>query len=245
MQKFDPSVFPLFEPPIGLNLIRDIPFVPYEGIINAANVQEDIIAKRSFPEKPIVLPNYAQFIAPTADIDANTSYGQYHSSLGKSQLGVPVISWIDLKDQNDQVVFSISDCLITVSQKPRVVKTFSIGKDGSTKTWIGQDDYLITIDGLITNVNSDGTSAAAMQGIYPSSPMLALQQLIKDQGYNLGIGCYSPYLELFGDSGIQFIVITGANFPQDEGGYSQQRFSIEAISDSYNDADVIYSPYIP
>lgn len=186
------------------------------------------------------------------DYQTKSPFGNYEGTLGTSQLGIPTICWIDFYDQHiDPLtnavtyikILSISECLVAVEQNPRINKTYCLGKDGSTKTYIGMDDYNILIDGFVFNVNDDGTSAGNMEGVYPKDRMNKLQHLIQNQGSTYGIKIYCPYLEQFGETGIQFIVVTKSSFPQEEGGYSQQKFQITAISDSFNDLDSLYSPY--
>lgn len=196
---------------------------------------------------PIITP--AQ-LSPQSDLQKNTPYG-YSSTLASSQLGIPVVSWIDFKDNNGNILLTIAECLITVKQDINLTKTYSSGKDYSVKTYIGKKDYEIEIEGYLFNVNPTGTNAGGMDGIYPAQRMNILQSIISNQGTNLGINIFSPVLELFGDTvgsvvtGIDYIVITNCEFPQEEGMYSQQKFTITAVSDSINDSSVIWSPYIP
>jgi phage protein U len=128
---------------------------------------------------------------------------------------------------------------MTVNQRPRVSKQYTIGADGSVKTYIGQDDYEITLEGYIFNNSGDG-KAAAYDGVYPRERMDKLQNIINGQGTTLGLHVQSPYLDMFG---IDYLVVTNSEFPQEEGGYGQQRFNITCISDSYADSDKLYSPY--
>lgn len=196
---------------------------------------------------PIITP--AQ-LAPQSDLQKNTPYG-YSSTLASGQLGIPQVSWIDFKDNQNNIILTIGECLITVKQDINLIKTYSSGKDYSVKTYIGKKDYEIEIEGYLFNVNPNGTSAGGMDGIYPAQRMNLLQCIISNQGSNLGVNVFSPFLELFGDTvgsvvtGIDYIVITNCEFPQEEGMYSQQKFTITAVSDSINDSSIIYSPYIP
>lgn len=202
--------------------------------------------------KPIITP--AQ-LSPRTDLQNSTPYG-YSTTLASGQLGIPVTSWISFlrnagPPTEDNIILTIAECLITVSQKPKVIKTYSVGKDYSVKTYIGKEDYEIEIEGYLFNIKADGSSSAGIEGIYPADRMNTLQTILGNQGQNLGINVFSPVLELFGDvvgryvSGINSIVVTNSEFPQEEGMYSQQKFTISAVSDSLSDSDIIYSPYIP
>lgn len=199
----------------------------------------------ALPFIPIILPTQ---LAPNTDLQNSTPYG-YSTNLARSQLGVPVISWIDFFDNSGVKILTIAECLISVRQRPKVVRTYSAGKDGSVKTWVGKDDYEISIEGYLFNEKANGY-IDVIEGIYPADRMNTLQTILGNQGVNLGIKVFSPYLELFGDvvgnyvSGINYIVITSIDTPMLEGEYSQQKFIIEALSDSINDSSVIFSPYI-
>ncbi len=198
--------------------------------------------------------NFTPHIPITTDIEKKTPYNNgITMTLPQCQLGIPVISWIDFfAADNITKILTIAECLITVTQTPKIVKSYSQGKDGSVKTYVGMDDYQINIDGYLFNLTD-------VEGVYPNQKMTALQNILTNQGANFGIKIFSPYLQLFGDpasntqninglvspAGIQYIVITNIDCPQEIGGYSQQKFTIEAISDSQNDANILYSPYIP
>lgn len=213
------------------------PFVPVLATVNAIDRDATITANNANKIPPDT--SYAtskNLIPPINDIEANTPYGTGgNNQLAVGQLGKKVISWIEFKGAgDDDGPLYITNCIIQVEQKPKIVKTNFIGKDGSVITYIGQDVYQISIEGYVDN--KDGIM------IYPISDVDNLLKCIASQGTTLGLNIYSPYLNLF-DTGIDWIVITNYDFPQEMGGYSQQKFTIEAISDHYNDADAIASPY--
>jgi hypothetical protein len=194
---------------------------------------------------PNIPLNLFPFTPLTTDLQNKTPFSIPYSDLGKTQLGVPAISWITFNDfivNGQNIPLQISECLISVTQRPRVTKSYCVGKDTSTKTYIGLDDYEINIEGYIYNVSIDG-SATNMEGIYPIGRVDALLRALAQQGRTYGLSVDSPKLNIFGDSGIDYIVITDLQLPEEEGQYSQQKFSITAISDSLNDAHSIYSPY--
>lgn len=184
--------------------------------------------------KPNITPS---MLNPKTDLQNKTPYG-VQTNLSVCQLGTPVISWVQF--YNDTNNLTIAECVITVNQSPNVTKTKALGKDGSVKTYIGKNDYEITIEGYLFNLTAPG-----IEGVYPTQRMNMLQSFLNNQGNTFGIQIYSPYLELFDNTGIQWVVITNVEFPQEEGMYSQQKFTIDCISDSYNDAALLYSPYIP
>lgn len=180
------------------------------------------------------------------DLEKKSPFGTQRTSLGRTNLGVPAISWISFYGGADNLteLLQISECLITVTQNPRIIKQNTISSNGSVKTWIGLEDYEIQIEGYIFNVNPDGSSAANMEGIYPKQRMQALNSLIVNQGQNLGISIVCPFLNLFGEEGgIDFVVVSKVDIEQEEGQYSQQKFSMTLESDSYPDSMKIFSPY--
>lgn len=204
---------------------------------------------------PIISP---EDLSPKSDLENKNPYGLGNGqTLATGQLGIPVTDWIDFFDSSGNKILTIVECMITVTQNPKVSRSYSVGKDYSVKTFIGMDDYNITIEGYIFNVNKDGTSAGNLTGIYPADRVKTLLGLMANQGFNYGISVYSPYLTLFGDSpsnpnqsgqkyyltGIDRLVITNIDIPQEEGGYSQQKFSISAISDSAKDINILYAAY--
>lgn len=233
------NVFPFFEPTAIAPPGQPIS-IPYEATLNIieAGVKKEALKS----QKLIVNDSFVKpYLPPVSDFDASSPYG-IDQSMPYSQLGEKVISWIDFI-KNDtfpaETLLTIAECIITVNQRPRITKQYTIGADGSVKTYIGQDDYEITIEGYIFNNSGDGT-AAAYDGVYPRKRMDTFQEIINGQGSTLGIRVYSPYLDLYD---IDFLVVSICEFPQEEGGYGQQKFNLVCQSDTYADSDKIYSPY--
>lgn len=110
---------------------------------------------------------------------------------------------------------NIETVLITVEQPIRVIKTEIQGRNGTVKEYIGADDSRITINGVITSKN----------GVYPREETKRLKAWL-DAPVAKGIVAW--WLD---NLGISSIVIENYSIPQTEGYYSQQFFSIQAVSD--------------
>lgn len=113
-------------------------------------------------------------------------------------------------------IFPIDTVLFSVTQTKNIIKTPISGRDGTIKEYIGMGDYNINVKGVI----------AGGRGRYPVE---AVDNLLEFLNYNQSIKIYSKYLnERFN---IDEIVITDFDIAQDEGGYSQQKFEFNALSD--------------
>jgi len=147
------------------------------------------------------------------------------TELYKSALGTPVLTNIQFLGQNwkDQYgksqtykTLTFDAILITVNQSKNIVKTDIQGRDGTIKEYIGKGDYAVTISGIIT----------AKNGHYPKDEVKDLKRMLDA---NIAIPVVSWYLQ---NLDISNIVITDYEIAQEEGGYSYQKFSISALSDT-------------
>ena len=105
--------------------------------------------------------------------------------------------------------------LITVEQPIRVVKTEIQGRNGTVKEYIGADDSKITINGIITGNN----------GVYPRDEVARLKRWL-DAPVSKDIVAW-----WMGNLGIDKLVVENYSFPQVQGGYSYQMFSVDCVSD--------------
>lgn len=105
--------------------------------------------------------------------------------------------------------------LISVVLPRNIVKTVIQGRDGTVKEYIGESDAQISITGVICGLN----------GHYPIDEVNQLKQVIKAP---IAIDVVSTYLQ---NLDIHSIVFEDREIAQDEGGYSYQRFSLNASSD--------------
>lgn len=106
--------------------------------------------------------------------------------------------------------------LVNVNFPRNIVKTTIQGRNETVKEYIGEGDAQITFSGVIVGKN----------GQYPKTDVNTLWQIIKAP-VAIPISC--AYLLQFG---IYSIVFEDRTFGQDEGGYSYQSFSLNAISDT-------------
>ncbi len=145
--------------------------------------------------------------------------------LYRSKLGTPVYTNLQFtgKTYEDQYgktrtfkTLTFDAVLITVSQSKNIITTAIQGRDGTVKEYIGMGDYIITIQGIITAEN----------GRYPIDEVRDLKQMLDAP---IAVEVVSWYLQ---NLDIANIVIKDYDIPQQEGGYSFQRFTINALSDT-------------
>lgn len=158
-------------------------------------------------------------------------------SIATSKLGTPVFTDLTLKYIEPYTDFlgklitppttdiRLDTIILTVDQAVKIVKTEIQGRDGTVKEYIGKDDAKITINGVITGGN----------GVYPINEVNALKKWL-DAPVSKGVT--ARWLD---NLGITQIVVESYSFPQVEGGYSYQMFSIQAISDTPVELKIIQS----
>jgi hypothetical protein len=141
-----------------------------------------------------------------------------------SMLGTPVYSNLDVQggsytDNNGNTItypsLTLDAVLFVVTQSKNIVITNIQGRNGSIKEYIADDDYNVTITGIIAGGNN----------VYPKNEVLALKKVLDSP---TAININSWFLNQFG---VHTIVIKDYNFGQEAGRNSQQAFSISAISD--------------
>jgi hypothetical protein len=108
-----------------------------------------------------------------------------------------------------------SSVLLSVNQPKNLIRTKIQGRDGDVIEYIGMGNYEVTINGIITGSN----------GVRPIQDILDLKSVL-DAPRSIDVA--SAYLQALN---INKLVIESYTFEQQEGGYSYQTFSINAISD--------------
>lgn len=166
-----------------------------------------------------------------ADIDGSTTYG-IGTPLPVSNIGTPVQNFLKFNggtysSLNDNTsitmpTFQILNCVISVRQAKNIVLTKVNGRNGTVKTYMGMDDYVIRVKGVLTSDN----------GIYPIDDANALLTRICTSPISIPISC--PYLQRVFN--INYVVIQGFEAPQEEGGYSNQQFELDLLSDDNSDS---------
>ena len=153
-------------------------------------------------------------------------YNIVDPSLYLSEIGTPVYTNIELLSETYETnvkgkfistpQLRFDAILLTVSQAKKIIKTEIQGRNGSVKEYIGDDDYQVQINGVITGSN----------GHYPLERVSQLKQILDAP---VAIPIASTYLN---NLGIHSLVVESYQLDQDAGGYSYQKFSISCISDT-------------
>jgi len=146
-----------------------------------------------------------------------------------SPLGTPVMQDLtlgaatytdrDTMQRKSTKPLTLINFLLRCSMTKKIVKTEIPGRNGTIKEFIGEDDWQITINGLMVADNGVST----MDEIISYKNILTANSLLP---LSIPVVCtYLNNLDIFN------IVIEDFTLEQDPGGYSQQRFTINALSD--------------
>lgn len=135
----------------------------------------------------------------------------------KSKLGTSIFSDLQFVEAGGVKHIPIDCALFDIHQPKQIVRTPIQGrKGGRIKEYIGEDDFDITIRGVICGDN----------GVYP---LEAVKNLVRFCRYDQSLGIISQYLNEVWD--ISEIVIYDYRFEMPEGSQSYQKFEIQAWSD--------------
>lgn len=118
--------------------------------------------------------------------------------------------------------FQCDDILFSVSQSKKIITTEIQGRDGTVKEYIGLDDYQIQMTGRISG----------SYNVYEKE-LVAQLKTILSVGQPLAVSSW--YLQ---NLGITEIVVKDFSFGQNEGEYSTQYFTINAMSDNVIEASI-------
>lgn len=174
----------------------------------------------------------AAFFPPA--VQADDKIGNAKSYLGTTVMSNLSIAGTSYTNGNGQG-FSFPELnfdavLFEVTNTKNIIYTPIQGKDGTVKEYIAGGDYDIQVKGIVTGLNGkypDKYNGA--QSGTPGDTINVVDNLITAMNCNTELTINSWYLtNLFG---IYTIVITGFELYQEEGNYSQQRFSFTAKSD--------------
>jgi hypothetical protein len=144
----------------------------------------------------------------------------YNSSLGTPVVTNLIFDSVTYTDFNTNKKIStqlmqFDTVLCTVSRPTIIVKTQINQRAGTVKEYITKDDFVVTINGIITGGN----------GQRPTEEINELTAILESP---VAIPVSSKFLN---DFGIYNIVVTDYSMPQTAGGWSKQEFTINAISD--------------
>ena len=147
------------------------------------------------------------------------------SELYKSELGTSVYADVTFDSVNYTDIsgrevttpkMKFAAILVSVAFPRRTVKTEIQGRNGTVKEYIGEDDAQVSFRGVITGSN----------GSYPQVEVSRLKDLIKAP---VAIPVICAFLQ---NLDIDTVVFEDRQLEQEEGGYSYQTFSLNAISDT-------------
>jgi hypothetical protein len=108
--------------------------------------------------------------------------------------------------------------VIRVTNRKTIVETALVGRVGTVKELIGQEDYKINIKGIIIMENNN----------YPEDDIKRIQGLYKQ---NIALRITSPLTNLLLDEGIK-VVITDLSWPEISGVQNVKTYEMNLISDS-------------
>ena len=167
------------------------------------------------------------------------------SSSRLSQFGLPIFDEVIFGDPISGIIYHnefgvpitlpplvLDIALFDVTQSKNIVKTGIVGKSGTIKEFIGQNDYSINIRGVLVSPYMDGNPLTDVQGNDGKAKLL-----IDYCNANIPIPVTSNWLQSFGDpdgngtNTINYIVIEEFNFIQNEGNRNVIPFTIKASSD--------------
>lgn len=117
---------------------------------------------------------------------------------------------------------SFQSILVDISFPRNIVKTEIVGRNGTVKEYIGEGDAQITFRGVIVGQN----------GHYPQEQLAEMMNVIKAP---VAIPVFSIHLQTMG---IDSVVFEERSFQQEQGGYSYQAFSVQAISDTPHEIQI-------
>ena len=206
-----------------------------EGLaLNGARVAGQIAAEliaKARNNRPKVNPytKGINTVVPHYGVGGNNPYQQqiteadiplYKSDIGTSVYADVTFGSVKYKDRNNKDITTPSvtyqAILISLSFPRNIVKTEIQGRDGTVKEYIGEGDAQISFRGVITGTN----------GSYPSDEVDDLLKVIKAP---VAIPVICTFLN---DKGIANVVFEDRTLDQEEGGYSYQTFTLQAISDT-------------
>lgn len=145
----------------------------------------------------------------------------YTSKLGTavlSDLDIAQITYIDSEKSNKIIKakgLQLETVLFTVEQPKNIVVTQVLGRNGTVKEYISDNDYIINIKGVIAGDN----------GVYPREKVKNLFELLRAPVPLLVNSWYLNQFNIFN------VVVRDFTFPQTRGYYSQQMFEINCFSD--------------
>ena len=183
----------------AVNIVQDfIPFPPnlYPPLKDPQNPYDSYAIGDAFPDKEVAISKLGTAVFSNITFLADSYTDNYDKET-------------TFKDMTFDTV------IMTVNQSKNIVTTQIQGRNGTVKEYIGDGDYNITINIIITGTNNH----------YPISEVRDFKLILNA---NKSLKIASKYLDTLD---ISNIVIKDYEFAQEVGGYSYQKISISALSD--------------
>jgi len=139
------------------------------------------------------------------------------SVVEKSVFGTPIYDVVYFKNSDGSDRLKLNDApLVTINRAKTVIRTPVAGRDGTVKEIISNDDYQISIRGILVNHTKR------------AKPYEDFEKLLAMLNENKNHPVTS---KLFNKCGITDLVVTGFDFPPVEGYINVMAYSITAYSD--------------
>lgn len=175
---------------------------------------------------PVTLPvlSLVPRVLPPANVGEVRKYN--NPPIRKSRFGTFIYESLELRDESGEVIYQFPDQVLIemVEGRKNIVRTQIQGRDGTVKEYIGMDDYVIRIMGVINNRESKD---------YPEDLVADLvrvyerKESLRIDGSNLCV------------FGIHQIVLFDLQLSRKPGHPSQQPFVLEAYSDEPVELEIL------
>lgn len=136
----------------------------------------------------------------------------------------------------------IDTCLITCDNNRKIVETSMLGRTGTIKTFINSGDLDITLEMIVfatdymNNPDQPYDFRGSYNGVYPYELVQNLNKIFDASTF---VKITNTHLNLA--MGVEYVVITDIQYPQEEGSYSEQKIIVKCKSDDPNSYKSIIS----
>lgn len=202
-----------------------IPGTPTQELRRAFNIPvtqgiERIVNPYIFAGRPSIPQNKSNQFDGKIDQTTFADQELYKSDLGTTVFADVTFDSVDYTDNQGKSVstpkMTFQSILITASFPRNIVKTEIQGRNGTVKEYIGEGDAQIMFRGVIVGQN----------GAYPYDAVALLKMIITAP---VTIPVICQYLQ---NLDVHAVVFEDREFSQEEGGYSYQTFTLNAVADT-------------
>lgn len=181
--------------------------------INISNLMQSVFGTRGYQ---VSFQNGPPASGPLFDPSSVPTIQATPAALQTSLLGTPIYEIITLAAEGKEYTLPNAP-LVDILQSKRIEKTYMAGRDGSVKEFIYEDDFVITIRGIIINPDS-----ADLQ------PIDEIEELYSFFKFNKSLQVDSALLNALG---IFNIVVESLELPDVQGAPAIQPFVLNCLSD--------------